>query len=111
MTASLHAIKAGCAGGSMHQLCLPIGLSDTDMARLGDVIGRCQRVAAGERLGMDAIGTVHHRCDAVALEGLFGQVPNLMRHFTASWAMRSRASRTSCSCSESCAPRSAWPCS
>lgn len=119
----------------MHQLCLPMGLSDNDMARLDDVIGRRQRVAAGERLyrmdapftslyairfghfktyqvdaaggqqitgfqmagellGMDAIGTGRHQCDAVALddaevceipfdalEELFGQVPNLLRHF------------------------------
>jgi CRP/FNR family transcriptional regulator len=135
MTTSLHAIKAGCAGCSMHQLCLPMGLSDKDMARLDQVIGRRVRVAAGERLnqmdapfkslyairfghfktyqvnaaggqqitgfqmagellGMDAIGSERHQCDAVALddsevceipfealESLFGQVPNLLRHF------------------------------
>jgi CRP/FNR family transcriptional regulator len=135
MTTSLHAIKAGCAGCSMHQLCLPMGLSDEDMARLDQVIGRRVRVAAGERLyqmdapfkslyairfghfktyqvnaaggqqitgfqmagellGMDAIGSERHQCDAVALddsevceipfealESLFGQVPNLLRHF------------------------------
>lgn len=132
---STHAIKAGCAGCSMHQLCLPMGLSDGDMARLDQVIGRRRRVAAGERLyqmdapfrslfairfghfktyqvnagggqqitgfqmagellGMDAIGTERHQCDAVALEdsevceipfdaleSLFGQVPALLRHF------------------------------
>lgn len=49
---------------------------------------------AGELLGMDAISTERHRCDAVALEDsevceipfanleeLFGQVPTLLRHF------------------------------
>jgi CRP/FNR family transcriptional regulator len=49
---------------------------------------------AGELLGMDAISSERHQCDAVALEdsevceiefealeGLFGQVPNLLRHF------------------------------
>ena len=129
------AIKAGCANCSMHQLCLPMGLSETDMARLDQVIGRRRRVAAGERLyqadapfrslyairfghlktvqvnasggqqvtgfqmagellGMDAISSERHQCDAVALEdsevceipfdalqGLFAQVPNLLRHF------------------------------
>ncbi len=129
------AIKAGCAGCSMHQLCLPMGLNDNDMARLDQVIGRRRRVAAGERLyqmdapftslyairfghfktyqvnagggqqitgfqmagellGLDAIASERHQCDAVALEdsevceipfdtleSLFGQVPNLLRHF------------------------------
>lgn len=129
------AIKAGCASCSMHQLCLPMGLSEDDMARLDQVIGRRRRIAAGERLyqvdapfrslyairfghfktcqvnaagaqqvtgfqmagellGMDAISTERHQCDAVALEdsevceipfdalqGLFAQVPNLLRHF------------------------------
>ena len=131
----LHAIKAGCAGCSMHQLCLPMGLSDNDMARLDQVVKRRRRIAAGERLyrmdapftalfairfghfktyqidagggqqitgfqmggellGMDAIGSERHQCDAVALddsevceipfealESLFGQVPSLLRHF------------------------------
>ena len=49
---------------------------------------------AGELLGMDAISTDRHACDAVALEdsevceipfslleGLFGEVPALLRHF------------------------------
>jgi CRP/FNR family transcriptional regulator len=49
---------------------------------------------AGELLGMDAISAERHHCDAVALEDsevceipfvrleeLFGQVPNLLRHF------------------------------
>ena len=129
------AIKAGCANCSMHRLCLPMGLSKDDMARLDQVIGVRRRVAAGERLyrmdapfrslyairfghfktyqvnagggqqitgfqmagellGMDAIGSERHPCDAVALEDsevceipfdalqdLFAQVPNLLRHF------------------------------
>ncbi len=49
---------------------------------------------AGELLGMDAISTDHHHCDAVALEDsevceipfprleeLFGHIPTLLRHF------------------------------
>jgi len=132
---AIPAIKAGCAGCSMHQLCLPMGLDDNDMARLDQVIGRRRRVAAGERLyqmdapfkslyairfghfktyqvnagggqqitgfqmagellGLDAISSERHQCDAVALEdsevceipfdtleSLFGQMPNLLRHF------------------------------
>jgi len=135
MTLSIPAIKAGCAGCSMHQLCLPMGLNDDDMARLDQVVKRRQRVAAGARLyqmdapfkslyairfghfktyqvnaagnqqitgfqmagellGMDAIASERHQCDAVALEdsevceipfdaleGLFGQIPDLLRHF------------------------------
>jgi len=135
LPATIHAIKAGCAGCSMHQLCLPMGLSDNDMARLDQVVKRRRRIAAGERLyrmdapftalfairfghfktyqvnaaggqqvtgfqmagellGMDAISGERHQCDAVALddsevceipfdalEGLFGQVPALLRHF------------------------------
>lgn len=133
--ATIHAIKAGCAGCSMHQLCLPMGLDAGDMERLDQVIGRRRRVArderlyqigqpfrnlyairfghfktyhvdaagdqqitgfqmAGELMGMDAISGERYQCDAVALEdcevceipfpaleGLFGEVPNLLRHF------------------------------
>jgi CRP/FNR family transcriptional regulator len=101
---TVHAIKAGCAGCSMHQLCLPMGLDEDDMVRLDQVIGRRRRVArdeqitgfqmAGELLGMEAISGERYLCDAVALddcevceipfpalEGLFGEVPNLLRHF------------------------------
>ena len=49
------AIKAGCAGCSMHQLCLPMGLNDNDMARLDQVIGRRRRVAAGELVAVEAL--------------------------------------------------------
>ncbi|MDB5963296.1 MAG: transcriptional regulator [Massilia sp.] len=132
---TIHAIKAGCAGCSMQQLCLPMGLDEDDMLRLDKVIGRRRRVArderlyqmgqpfrnlyairfghfktfhvnaagdeqitgfqmAGELLGMEAISGERYLCDAVALddcevceipfsalEGLFAQVPNLLRHF------------------------------
>jgi CRP/FNR family transcriptional regulator len=44
------AIKAGCAGCSLHQLCLPMGLDAAEMARLDDVIGRRRRVPRGARL-------------------------------------------------------------
>jgi len=129
------ALKASCAGCSMHQLCLPMGLDNADIDRLDQIIGRRRRLErderlyaagdpfrnlyavrfghfktyqvnaageaqitgfqmAGELLGMDAISTDRHRCDAVALEDsevceipfgnlqeLFGQVPTLLRHF------------------------------
>ncbi len=123
-----------CTACGMHQLCLPMGLDESDMKRLDKIIGR-RKVARddflyrigdrftalyavrvghfktyqenldgdrqitgfqmpGELLGMDAISTEHHQCDAVALqdsevceipfarlEQLFGQIPHLLRHF------------------------------
>jgi len=129
------ALKASCAGCSMHQLCLPMGLDNADIDRLDQIIGRRRRLArderlyaagdsfrnlyavrfghfktyqvnaageaqitgfqmAGELLGMDAISTDRHRCNAVALEDsevceipfanlqeLFAHVPTLLRHF------------------------------
>lgn len=119
----------------MHQLCLPMGLTEADMHRLDTIIGRRRRVKrdsalyrmddpftnlyairfghfktyqvnpggqqhitgfqmAGELLGMDAISTDKHHCDAIALEDsevceipfselekLFGEIPNLLSHF------------------------------
>jgi CRP/FNR family transcriptional regulator len=119
----------------MHQLCLPMGLGESDMTRLDDIIGRRRKIAkdthlyrigdpftnlyairlghfktfqvspageqqvtgfqmAGELLGMDAISTEHHHCDAMALEDsevceipfarleeLFGTIPSLLHHF------------------------------
>lgn len=44
-TAAGFAAKAGCAACAMHELCLPMGLGDGDMARLDAVIGRRRRVA------------------------------------------------------------------
>jgi CRP/FNR family transcriptional regulator, anaerobic regulatory protein len=44
------ALKASCAGCSMHQLCLPMGLDDADIVRLDQVIGRRRRVLRDERL-------------------------------------------------------------
>lgn len=129
------ALRAGCSGCSMHQLCLPMGLDAGDMERLDAIIGRRRKVPrdaflyrmedpftnlyavrlghfktyqisiegeqqvtgfqmAGELLGMDAISTERHNCDAVALEDsevceipftrleqLFGHIPTLLRHF------------------------------
>lgn len=123
-----------CTACGMHQLCLPMGLDESDMKRLDKIIGR-RKVARddflyrigdrftalyavrvghfktyqenldgdrqitgfqmpGELLGMDAISTEAHQCDAVALqdsevceipfarlEQLFGQIPHLLRHF------------------------------
>jgi CRP/FNR family transcriptional regulator len=119
----------------MHQLCLPMGLGESDMTRLDDIIGRRRKIPkdthlyrigdhftnlyairighfktfqvspsgeqqvtgfqmAGELLGMDAISTEHHHCDAMALEDsevceipfarleeLFGTIPSLLHHF------------------------------
>jgi CRP/FNR family transcriptional regulator len=47
---NVKALKASCAACSMHQLCLPMGLDDTDILRLDEVIGRRRRVARDERL-------------------------------------------------------------
>ena len=131
----LQALKAGCASCSLHQLCLPMGLDETDMQRLDQIIGRRRRIKrdqslyrmgdsfdmlyairlghfktyqvnsngsqqitgfqmAGELLGMDAIGTGRHQCEAVALEDsevceipfsqleeLFHDMPVLLRQF------------------------------
>lgn len=132
---NLGALKASCAGCSMHQLCLPMGLDDADINRLDQIIGRRRRILrnenlyrtadtfsnlyairfghlktyqitldgeekitgfqmAGELLGMDAISTERHHCDAVALEDsevceipfsrleeLFSHIPALLHHF------------------------------
>ena len=128
-------LKASCAGCSLHQLCLPMGLGNADMDRLDQIIGRGQRIQrdqhlyrmgdpfknlyairfghfktchisnngeeqitgfqmAGELLGMDAISSDHHHCDAIALEDsevceipftrleeLFSHIPTLLHHF------------------------------
>ena len=132
---NISALKANCSACSMHQLCLPMGLGESDMTRLDDIIGRRRKIAkdthlyrigdpftnlyairlghfktfqvspageqqvtgfqmAGELLGMDAISTEHHHCDAMALEDsevceipfarleeLFGTIPSLLHHF------------------------------
>ncbi len=128
------ALRNSCSSCSMQQLCLPMGLDESDMQRLDGIIGRSRisrdetlyrigdkfnflfavRVGqfktyqispdgtqqitgfqmAGELLGMDAIGTSAHQCDAVALENsevckipfarleeLFSTIPALLRHF------------------------------
>jgi CRP/FNR family transcriptional regulator len=132
---NLSVLKASCSACSMHQLCLPMGLGESDMHRLDEIIGRRRKVPkdsllyrmddaftnlyairlghfktyqvtpggeqqitgfqmAGELLGMDAISTDRHHCDAVALEDsevceipfarleeLFGTLPTLLHHF------------------------------
>lgn len=132
---NISALKASCSTCSMHQLCLPMGLGESDMTRLDAIIGRRRKIAkdthlyrigdkftnlyairlghfktyqvspsgeqqvtgfqmAGELLGMDAISTDHHHCDAMALEDsevceipfgrleeLFGSIPSLLHHF------------------------------
>jgi CRP/FNR family transcriptional regulator len=128
------ALRSSCSSCSMHQLCLPMGLDESDMQRLDGIIGRrrvprdgilyrigdkftslyavrvgqfktyqanpdgAQQITgfqmSGELLGMDAISTDTHQCDAVALEDsevceipfarleeLFGDIPTLLRHF------------------------------
>lgn len=128
-------LRNRCSACSMHELCLPMGLDETDMNRLDQIIGRRRKVVrdgtlyrvgdpfttlyairlghfktfqinpegdqqvtgfqmAGELLGMDAISTDRHHCNAVALEdsevceipfvrleGLFSDMPTLLRHF------------------------------
>jgi CRP/FNR family transcriptional regulator, anaerobic regulatory protein len=132
---TVQALQAGCAACSMHQLCLPMGLDDSDMQRLDQIIGRRRKIKrdqslyrvnspfttlyairlghfktfqinsngsqqitgfqmAGELLGMDAIGTGQHQCEAIALEDsevceipfgqleeLFQDMPQLLRQF------------------------------
>ncbi|MDY7578942.1 fumarate/nitrate reduction transcriptional regulator Fnr [Herbaspirillum sp. RTI4] len=132
---NLTTVKTNCSGCSLHQLCLPMGLSDADVSRLDEIIGLRKRVLRGENLyrmddtfthlfairfgnfktfqinqngeqqitgfqmtgellGMDAISTDRHHCDAVALEDsevceipfarlqdLFGHIPTLLHHF------------------------------
>jgi CRP/FNR family transcriptional regulator len=46
----LPSLKASCAGCSMHQLCLPMGLDDADISRLDQIIGRRRRILQGEFL-------------------------------------------------------------
>lgn len=132
---NVSALRASCSACSMHQLCLPMGLGESDMQRLDQIIGRRRKVPkdtllyrmddsftnlyairlghfktyqvtpggeqqitgfqmAGELLGMDAISTDRHHCDAMALEDsevceipfarleeLFGTIPTLLHHF------------------------------
>ncbi|RJG14944.1 fumarate/nitrate reduction transcriptional regulator Fnr [Massilia cavernae] len=47
---SVSALKKSCAGCSMHQLCLPMGLDDEDITRLDQIIGGRRRLARDERL-------------------------------------------------------------
>lgn len=131
----VQALRASCSTCSMHQLCLPMGLGESDMLRLDQIIGRRRKIARdatlyrmddpfvnlyairlghfktsqidpsgeqritgfqmnGELLGMDAISTDLHHCEAVALEDsevceipfsrleeLFGHIPTLLHHF------------------------------
>jgi CRP/FNR family transcriptional regulator len=44
------ALKASCAGCSMHQLCLPMGMDEAEIIRLDEVIGRRRRIQRDERL-------------------------------------------------------------
>jgi CRP/FNR family transcriptional regulator, anaerobic regulatory protein len=128
-------LRNRCSACSMHELCLPMGLDETDMNRLDQIIGRRRKIVrdgslyrvgdpfttlyairlghfktfqinpegdqqvtgfqmAGELLGMDAISTDRHHCNAIALEdsevceipftrleGLFSDMPTLLRHF------------------------------
>ncbi|OWW22990.1 fumarate/nitrate reduction transcriptional regulator Fnr [Noviherbaspirillum denitrificans] len=134
-TATVHDLRARCSACSMHQLCLPMGLNELDMAKLDQIIGRRRKVPrdahlyrvgdpftnlyairlghfkthqinpsgdqqitgfqmAGELLGMDAISTDRHHCNAIALEdsevceipfarleALFAEMPTLLHHF------------------------------
>jgi CRP/FNR family transcriptional regulator len=49
-TFNIGALKASCAGCSMHQLCLPMGLDEADIDRLEHIIGRRRRVLRDESL-------------------------------------------------------------
>ncbi len=132
---NVNALRASCSACSMHQLCLPMGLGESEITQLDEIIGRRRKIPkdgllyriddtftnlyairlghfktfqltpngeqqitgfqmAGELLGMDAISTDRHHCDAVALEDsevceipfarleeLFGSIPTLLHHF------------------------------
>ena len=134
-TVTIHGLRESCSACSMHQLCLPMGLGESDLEKLDQIIGRRRKVRkdtllyrmddpftnlyairlghfktyqitpsgeqqvtgfqmAGELLGMDAISTDRHHCDAMALEDsevceipfprleeLFGTIPTLLHHF------------------------------
>ena len=47
---NINVLKASCAGCSLHQLCLPMGLDEGDMHRLDQIIGKRSRIAKDERL-------------------------------------------------------------
>jgi CRP/FNR family transcriptional regulator len=128
-------LKTACSTCSLQELCLPAGLSASELQSVDRLINRrrplkrgdflfragaplhalyairtgfmksCvlhedgrEQVAGfhmmGDLIGMDAIGTSHHLCDAVALEdsevceiplkdleGLSRQIPSLQEHF------------------------------
>jgi CRP/FNR family transcriptional regulator len=48
--ATIEILKASCSSCSMHQLCLPMGLDNSDMDRLDQIIGRRRKVARGGNL-------------------------------------------------------------
>jgi CRP/FNR family transcriptional regulator len=50
VTINMPALKASCAGCSMHQLCLPMGLNEVDINKLDQIIGRRRRIARDEVL-------------------------------------------------------------
>ena len=128
-------LKTACSTCSLHELCLPAGLSGDDLDSVDQLIERRRPVKRGDHLyragvtlhalyairsgflkssvlhedgreqvagfhmmgdlmGMDAIGTNQHLCDAVALEdsevceiplcdleGLSREIPSLQQHF------------------------------
>jgi CRP/FNR family transcriptional regulator len=46
----VNALKLSCAGCSMHQLCLPMGLEDADIDRLDKIIGKRRRLERDDPL-------------------------------------------------------------
>ena len=47
---NVNALKISCAACSMHQLCLPMGLEDSDIDRLDKIIGKRRRLERDEAL-------------------------------------------------------------
>ena len=43
-TINISALKSSCSACSMHQLCLPMGLSEADMHKLDQIIGRRRKI-------------------------------------------------------------------
>ncbi|MBY0268823.1 MAG: fumarate/nitrate reduction transcriptional regulator Fnr [Burkholderiales bacterium] len=140
MATSLHVVeidklKTACSSCSLHELCLPAGLTPDEIKSVDQLVNRRRQVKRGEHLyrsgtplqalyairtgfmkscvlhedgreqvagfhmmgelmGMDAIGTNQHLCDAVALEdsdvceiplddleSMSRQIPSLQQHF------------------------------
>ncbi|MBP7081967.1 MAG: fumarate/nitrate reduction transcriptional regulator Fnr [Rhodocyclaceae bacterium] len=73
----LHSLKDACAQCNARELCLPLGLSDTELQQLDDVVGNRQKLKRGEHLyrngdpfsAIYAIKTGFFKTDVVTEDG------------------------------------------